>query len=132
MDVQQKIVTIALLVVGVMVAHMETAAAAVLTKSEPVYETYTVYEDRTTCTKGDDKTTEGAIIGGTIGAGSSDDKAEGFIIGAIIGGIIGDAVGEEKCTTEKVAVGQGQTYVGENVTLIGENGKTYVVFLPAE
>ena len=96
------------------IAMIATAAqAAVTVVSETnVYRTETIYETVEVCTKGDDKTTEGAILGGLIG--SQDGNAG---VGAIIGAIIGDAIGEETCTTERRAVGTAQHYAGKDVVV---------------
>ena len=90
----------------------------------PVYVTENVYETVEVCTKGDDKTTEGAIVGGIIG--SQDGNAG---LGAIIGAIIGDAIGEETCTTEKRIQGTTQVLTGYNV-MMNVDGKVITYFIP--
>lgn len=103
-----------------MTATAANAAVTVVSETN-VYTTETIYETVEVCTKGDDKTTEGAIIGGLIG--SQDGNAG---VGALIGAIIGDAVGEETCTTERRAVGTVQHYAGKDVVVVID-GVTYTI-----
>ena len=106
---------------AIMLASTAAQAAVVVLSEVPVYRTDNVYETVEVCTKGDDKTTEGAIVGGLLGSESGNAG-----LGAIIGAIIGDSIGEEKCTTERRVVGSTKTYIGKDV-MIEIDGVTYTV-----
>ena len=92
-----------------------------IVSATPMYTTEKIFEEVEVCTKGDDKTTEGAIVGGLLGA--QEGKAG---IGAILGAIIGDQIGEEKCHTEKRVVGTRQIY-SHTVYVIELNGVQYTI-----
>ena len=92
-----------------------------IVSATPMYTTEKIFEEVEVCTKGDDKTTEGAIVGGLIG--SQDGNAG---LGAIIGAIIGDQIGEEKCHTEKRVVGTRQIYLHTEY-VIELNGVQYTI-----
>ena len=119
--------TIAIIVVAtaVFVGIPYAAFAQPVMTYTDAYETRTYYKDETvrTCSKGDDKTTEGAIVGGLIG--SQDGNAG---LGALIGAIIGNEIGEEKCTTttRKVPTHSEQVWVGYDIKVTVDN-KTYTV-----
>lgn len=88
-------------------------------KQEPITETVRV------CHKTEDRTTEGAIIGGLLG--SQDGNA---LAGAIIGGLLGDAAGgHEECRDETRTVGHRDILVGYDVTL-NVDGVITVIYVP--
>ena len=101
---KMKVVAIAAVAAIVSSAALADDRAFVVSEV-PVYNTMDIYETVEVCTKGDDKTTEGAIVGGLIG--SQEGNAG---LGALLGAIIGDSIGEEKCTTERRKVGTQQVY----------------------
>lgn len=109
------IMTAAALTLAATTAH----AGVVLTSQAPLFQTQDVYETVEVCTKGDDKTTEGAIVGGLLGSESGNAG-----LGALLGAIIGNEVGEETCTTEKRKVGERQVLVGYNIVLVIDGVKT--------
>ena len=104
-----------------MVMVSTVANAASIVSETNVYRTENIYETVEVCTKGDDKTTEGAIIGGLIG--SQEGEAG---IGAIIGAIIGNEIGEETCTTERRVIGTQQVYIGKDI-IINVDGVVYTI-----
>lgn len=77
-----------------------------------IFSTEAIIETVEVCTKGDDKTTEGAIVGGLIG--SQDGNAG---LGALIGAIIGNEIGEETCKTETRKVGEKKIYSHTNIVI---------------
>ena len=93
-------------------AHWNNGTEVTVLSEHDIFETVEITEEVTTCTKGDDKTTEGAIVGGVIGAQEGNAG-----LGAIIGAIIGDAIGEETCKTETKVVGTEQVYSHTNVVI---------------
>ena len=84
-----------------------------LLKAEKIFTSKPITETVHVCKRtGDDKTTEGALLGGLIG--SNNGNALG---GAIIGGILGDLVGQEKCQNETRVIGHEQIHTGYTITL---------------
>ena len=88
------------------------SAGVFIHSQEAVYATVNHYETVEVCTRSDDKTTEGAIIGGLLG--SKDGNAGA---GALIGAILGDLAGEKRCTTERRISHTTQELTGYRVTL---------------
>lgn len=88
----------------------------------PVYESKPIHEQVQVCHKTKDRTTEGAIIGGLLGAQEGNGVA-----GAIIGGLLGDAAGgHEECRTETRTVGHRDVLVGYEVHLIVDGVRTTI------
>ena len=112
-------------VVTLFSASAAMAASVNVVSSTDVYKTVQHYDNVqvTSCSKGDDKTTEGAIIGGLIG--SQEGKAG---LGALLGGIIGDQIGQEKCTTrtERRPSYEEKVLIGKDVT-ISVDGVIYTI-----
>ena len=100
-------------------------ADVVLDGYTPVYTEIKHYETVEICTKGDDKTTEGAIVGGLIG--SQEGKAG---IGALIGAIIGNEIGSERCHTEKRVSHTSQEFSHYEVTLIVDGKEKLIRVTP--
>lgn len=106
---------------AIMLASTAAHAGVSIISEMPVYKTENIYETVEVCTKGDDKTTEGAIIGGLLGSESGNAG-----IGAIIGGILGNEIGKETCKTERRVIGTTKSYIGKDV-VVNIDGVNYTI-----
>ena len=117
--------TIALTAVAIVMTTAAHAGVSIAEKATPVFKSEPITETVRICSKVKDRTTEGAIIGGLLGA--QDGKAG---VGALIGAVLGNAAGgHDKCHTETRTVGSRDILVGYNVHLYVDGVRT-TIYVP--
>ena len=110
------------------IAAANASSGPYVSHAIPVYETVTTYENVTTCTKGKDQTTTGAIyllvvfwVHRTVRLSRVPSLVPSLAMLA----------NNERCTTERVATGTYQKLIGWRIWVTAPDGGRHLIEIPA-